>query len=89
MHTKMKIKAVCFIGKASANEKRGNWYLIKMGKRATVRGRERGNWNLVKITGKSVLIIRFQLLTRGYLLAVQSAFPPTKTNNIKGITLSP
>lgn len=37
-HAKMKIKAVCFIGKASANEKGGNWYLIKTGKES---GRER------------------------------------------------
>lgn len=40
MHTKMKIKAVCFIGKASANEKGGNWYLIKNGKESD-RERER------------------------------------------------
>jgi len=64
---------------------------LKMGKRATARERERererGNRNLVKITRKSVLIICFQLLTRGYLLMVQSAFPPTKTNNSNGIIL--
>lgn len=59
MHAKMKIKAVCFIGKASANEKGGNWYLIKNGKECNSK-RERGNWNLVKITGESVLIICFQ-----------------------------
>lgn len=38
MHTKMKIKAVCFIGKASANEKGGNWYLIKTGKESSREG---------------------------------------------------
>lgn len=79
MHTKMKIKAVCFIGKASANEKGGNWYLIKNGKESN--RKEGGNRNLVKITGQSVLIICFQLLTRGYFLQVQSVFRPTKTNN--------